>query len=191
MQSDFDRENVNFRFSSHDLVIPCDVTSILIFFFISGQALSHPNRICYEQLQFKKINLAIILSFIQLSLFIYFIYVKIILYNIVRKKFIDAIKCRSIIFALPYIFGNNHAFRRCQRKFEGIRQYLRYERMRNRTELCIPIYNLRDPITRVTINTVAVTARLRGRIWYLVLWAKIADARESIDRSGTMTIGIQ
>lgn len=44
MQSDFDRENVNFRSSSRDLIIPYDVTSIPIFFF--GQTLSHLNRIC-------------------------------------------------------------------------------------------------------------------------------------------------
>ncbi|XP_050458866.1 uncharacterized protein LOC126855343 isoform X5 [Cataglyphis hispanica] len=42
--------------------------------------------------------------------------------------------------------------------------YLRCQWMRNRTELCIPIYSLRDPITRVTINTAAVTARLRRRM---------------------------
>lgn len=61
-----------------------------------------------------------------------------------------------------FIYGDNHA-QRCQRVFAW-KQYIYDAGGCEIGQNYIPIYSLRDPITRVTINTAAVTARLRGNM---------------------------
>lgn len=76
-------------------------------------------------------------------------------------------------------------------KFAWKTEYL--AEMQNRTELYLDTHSLRNPITRVTINTDRCNGTITiGRIWgtWLEPERDSTDTRESISvRSGTMNIG--
>lgn len=119
----FDRENVDFRFSSRDLSSSRAIWYLRIFLFISGQiVIVKENWSCNYFIFYTILSSLIYFLYNIIANYLFFIHymLETILYNIAKNLLMQQSIDRWSVITL-YIFSNNHALRHRQPAFARIR----------------------------------------------------------------------